>query len=1139
MVEEIKSLRRNKKIAGVEDPIVIVQRLLNVFRQLHILDEKQKTDFDNMILQQPPEIRHMCTALPGGSLLQEYVDELEEKHGIAPDQVVSGEHLAAGVKENILANALAEKEAITTAAGEETPAPAKAAAPQPAASTASSAESLELQKQMLLMMQAMQTQNNNNAVQAAAPAAATIKADANFAKDIASALADAMAESDEKRHQETMALTKSITQSQLEITQTLIKELGSKKESSAPAVITDSNGVKVIDNTKEITKAITESQLEMAKMFLQHNAISASNSNANNANNIQINNTPAPALNTQELVGDIIKAQSQLFREMAKEQTKELSAIISVALKESNQLSNKTLINALSAFQKENLKFFKQQAKNQTVIYQQVPATAAAGAMVAGDTVQQPVYQYAEPSYETTGTTESNEPSYIKKMLGNMFNRGHNREDNEFENQAAVKENEPEPQVEYEYVEVPAEANIQEEESAAQEARTENVPQIEEQIVETPAAPEALETDDVSAEETADNDEDRYEISGDGLGLSDITAPAKKKKKKKKKKKNNGPADGETTAPAAMSPADRELSELLNFDDTPVSGDEAALSQSGSSLDTSLFDLDMPTTPSLAEENISSHQTEKDDFPKLDMSIFSSSNATATAENSNIFNNEVSAAETPDNIQDTEWEELPEPVETSQNEDIATGYDNLSSDYSEADEPEFEKTAPANAFAKGESDDFAAAEMPIDLSGDDNSIDLSNEETSQPLENSLESDDIFSDGQDFNSEETELELAAPDTTATIHSAVPETQPQAPVVHSSLIPDLQSPDALDNLLNTFNSSLNDDQPVDLDAEYKIALDTNDEGLAETADDNSEWEWEYEEAPEDEAAEQPQVQAQSEGEDGEWEWEYEEVPEDETAEQTQVQAQSEGEDSEWEWEYEEVPEDEAAEQPQVQAQNEGEDGEWEWEYEEVPEDEAAEQPQVQAQSESEDGEWEWEYEEVPENEAAEQPQVQAQSEGEDGEWEWEYEEVPETSVQETDLADPTAISSTQFSPQAADEEISTLFSDDSDMPEEKTILPAEQEDVDFSALFDNFDKKTAMPEGVPDPYAGGSDENGNDLDMTPLQSGSLYFQEDIAPEHRDPLAPKNILPQGDDEIVFADLADDENKNEPYALNSDLKP
>ena len=1081
MVEEIKSLRRNKKIAGVEDPIVIVQRLLNVFRQLHILDEKQKTDFDNMILQQPPEIRHMCTALPGGSLLQEYVDELEEKHGIAPDQVVSGEHLAAGVKENILANALAEKEAITTAAGEETPAPAKAAAPQPAASTASSAESLELQKQMLLMMQAMQVQNNNNAVQAAAPAAATIKADANFAKDIASALADAMAESDEKRHQETMALTKSITQSQLEITQTLIKELGSKKESSAPAVITDSNGVKVIDNTKEITKAITESQLEMAKMFLQHNAISASNSNANNANNIQINNTPAPALNTQELVGDIIKAQSQLFREMAKEQTKELSAIISVALKESNQLSNKTLINALSAFQKENLKFFKQQAKNQTVIYQQVPATAAEGAMVAGDTVQQPVYQYAEPSYETTGTTESNEPSYIKKMLGNMFNRGHNREDNEFENQAAVKENEPEPQVEYEYVEVPAEANIQEEESAAQEARTETSPQIEEQIVEMPAAPEALETDDVSAEETADNDEDRYEISGDGLGLSDIAAPAKKKKKKKKKKKNNGPADGEATAPAAMSPADRELSELLNFDDTPVSGNEAALSQSDGSLDTSLFDLDMPTTPSLAEENISSHQTEKDDFPKLDMSIFSSSNATATAENSNIFDNEVSAAETPDNIQDTEWEELPEPVETSQNEDIATGYDNLSSDYSEADEPEFEKTAPADAFAKEESDDFAAAEMPIDLSGDDNSIDLSNEETPQPLENSLESDDIFSDGQDFNSEETELELAAPDTTATVHSAVPETQPQAPVVHSSLIPDLQSPDVLDNLLNTFNSSLNDDQPVDLDAEYKIALDANDEGLAETADDNSEWEWEYEEAPEDEAAEQPQVQAQSEGEDGEWEWEYEEVPEDETAEQTQVQAQSEGEDSEWEWEYEEVPEDEAAEQPQVQAQ----------------------------------------------------------SEGEDGEWEWEYEEVPETSVQETDLADPTAISSTQFSPQAADEEISTLFSDDSDMPEEKTILPAEQEDVDFSALFDNFDKKTAMPEGVPDPYAGGSDENGNDLDMTPLQSGSLYFQEDIAPEHRAPLAPKNILPQGDDEIVFADLADDENKNEPYALNSDLKP
>ena len=90
MEESTKSVRRNKKVAGVDDPIVIIQRFLNIFRQLHILNDEQKENFNNMILQQPPEIRHMCSVLPGGSLLQEYIDELEETGGIAPDQRLEG-----------------------------------------------------------------------------------------------------------------------------------------------------------------------------------------------------------------------------------------------------------------------------------------------------------------------------------------------------------------------------------------------------------------------------------------------------------------------------------------------------------------------------------------------------------------------------------------------------------------------------------------------------------------------------------------------------------------------------------------------------------------------------------------------------------------------------------------------------------------------------------------------------------------------------------------------------------------------------------------------------------------------------------------------------------------------------------------
>lgn len=72
-----------------EDPIIIAQRFLNIFRQLHIFSTERKEAFNKMILEQPPEIRGMFGSLPGGSVLQEYVDELEQSAGVARDH--SGE----------------------------------------------------------------------------------------------------------------------------------------------------------------------------------------------------------------------------------------------------------------------------------------------------------------------------------------------------------------------------------------------------------------------------------------------------------------------------------------------------------------------------------------------------------------------------------------------------------------------------------------------------------------------------------------------------------------------------------------------------------------------------------------------------------------------------------------------------------------------------------------------------------------------------------------------------------------------------------------------------------------------------------------------------------------------------------------
>ena len=233
-----------------------------------------------------------------------------------------------------------------------------------------------------------------------------IVADASFAKEISAAFSQALKFSEERTQtgnkqlaaaviasQEKMAkmfiekssnneLTSALIATQEKMAQALaenaaaiknmpVRSLGSGKETSFSSS----------DSSREILDAIRESQDKMAQMFMQHNTMAASNSSNTNANNIQINTAPMPPM--EDIVKGIVKAQSELFREMSETQTKELSAIISVALKESQQLSSQTIIEAMERMQKENQKFFELQAKN------------------APKTVFQPVYLQQEAPQKT------------------------------------------------------------------------------------------------------------------------------------------------------------------------------------------------------------------------------------------------------------------------------------------------------------------------------------------------------------------------------------------------------------------------------------------------------------------------------------------------------------------------------------------------------------------------------------------------------------------------------------------------------------------------------------------------------------------------------------------------------------------
>ena len=317
-----------------------------------------------MILEQPAEIRGMFSSLPGGAVLQQYVDELEEKNGLVrstPDAAPQADY-EEETRAKILATALAEAnnqhhtpsadtqaetaqiaaqaaaEAAARAAAEaqakiavQAAQAAKEAAAAAQAQIQAQAQALaQAQAQLQAQQQAQQTGQASPAKTVFQPISSTFTADASFAKEIASALKEAIAANDDIRKKDSEAVTQAIVSSQNKLAEIMAQN----------------------------NKANIEAQNRLAQMLVQNNTAANASSSNNNANNIQIN-TAATFPPVDEMLNGIVKIQSELFREMAKTQTSELSSIITLALKESQQLSTQSIITAIKEMQKENLKFLQ------------------------------------------------------------------------------------------------------------------------------------------------------------------------------------------------------------------------------------------------------------------------------------------------------------------------------------------------------------------------------------------------------------------------------------------------------------------------------------------------------------------------------------------------------------------------------------------------------------------------------------------------------------------------------------------------------------------------------------------------------------------------------------------------------------
>ena len=903
MIETAGKTKKNyNKIGTEDDPVIIAQRFLNIFRQLHIFTDERKQAFNQMILEQPAEIRGMFSSLPGGAVLQQYVDELEEKNGLVrstPDAAPQADY-EEETRAKILATALAEAnnqhhtpsadtqaetaqiaaqaaaEAAARAAAEaqakiavQAAQAAKEAAAAAQAQIQAQAQALaQAQAQLQAQQQAQQTGQASPAKTVFQPISSTFTADASFAKEIASALKEAIAANDDIRKKDSEAVTQAIVSSQNKLAEIMAQN----------------------------NKANIEAQNRLAQMLVQNNTAANASSSNNNANNIQIN-TAATFPPVDEMLNGIVKIQSELFREMAKTQTSELSSIITLALKESQQLSTQSIITAIKEMQKENLKFLQAHP----VVY-----TAPAAQAVPEDYHVSPVPR-AEPLRPLPDEEINAAPAAPVIQTTDISREifGDDTEDNDDTEiiaggeEIAVqkkKKKKKKKKKNSEGLSLDSLASSLFDKVSTLTDKVSNLSGKKNQKEEDPA-------------EKAANDfsfPEKQEASNGGLDFSlfdnDVPSAAAEPEKTAKL----SPASEDTAADEDQweyveVPAEEILSQLQPEQTAPT--EEPVSEEQSSSV---LADNDdwgyHTTTEEFPAENI---PAEPVDLPSEEI-------ATDWG-----IESDTSSAET---------EDISKPIQNS-----PLSEDTVSPEETAA-EPDTAVTTEAPAEIADEGWEYAT---------------VPEEETAAEPNTAVTAEapaEIADEGWEYVAVPEEETVAEPDTAVTAEApaenadegweyvAVPEEESVAESADGNTAEgdwEWEYEEVSEDDGNTAETA----QPANSSAAVPTGPDTE-------SNEAQDWEWDYEEVSEDEGTSAADagsaIQTQSEDEG----WEYVEIPEDEAGadedwEYVEVpEEEAEAGNGDGEWEYVEIPEGEET----YQAES-GEGSDWEWEYEEVPEDDGS--------------------------------------------------------------------------------------------------------------------------------------------------------------------------------------------------------
>ena len=855
-----------------------------------------------MILEQPAEIRGMFSSLPGGAVLQQYVDELEEKNGLVrstPDAAPQADY-EEETRAKILATALAEAnnqhhtpsadtqaetaqiaaqaaaEAAARAAAEaqakiavQAAQAAKEAAAAAQAQIQAQAQALaQAQAQLQAQQQAQQTGQASPAKTVFQPISSTFTADASFAKEIASALKEAIAANDDIRKKDSEAVTQAIVSSQNKLAEIMAQN----------------------------NKANIEAQNRLAQMLVQNNTAANASSSNNNANNIQIN-TAATFPPVDEMLNGIVKIQSELFREMAKTQTSELSSIITLALKESQQLSTQSIITAIKEMQKENLKFLQAHP----VVY-----TAPAAQAVPEDYHVSPVPR-AEPLRPLPDEEINAAPAAPVIQTTDISREifGDDTEDNDDTEIIAGGE----------------EIAVQKKKKKKKKKKKNS--------------------EGLSLDSLASSLFDKVSTLTDKV--SNLSG--------KKNQKEEDPAEkaaNDFSFPEKQEASNGGLDFSLFDNDVPSAAaePEKTAELSPASEDTAADEDQWEYVEVPAEEILSQLQPEQ------------------TAQTEEPASEEQSSAVLADNDDwgyHTTTEEFPaenipaEPVDLP-SEEIATDW-GIESDTSSAETEDISKPIQNSPLSEdtvspeetaAEPDTAVTTEAPAENADEGwEYVAVPEEETTAEPDTAVTDEapaEIADEGWEYAAVPDEENIAEPDTAVTDEApaentdegweyvAVPEEESVAESADGNTAEgdwEWEYEEVSEDDGNTAETA----QPANSSAAVPTGPDTE-------SNEAQDWEWDYEEVSEDEGTSAADagsaIQTQSEDEG----WEYVEIPEDEAGadedwEYVEVpEEEAEAGNGDGEWEYVEIPEGEET----YQAES-GEGSDWEWEYEEVPEDDGS--------------------------------------------------------------------------------------------------------------------------------------------------------------------------------------------------------